>query len=216
MKRYCGFIFDLDGTLADTSAGIMRSVVHTLNTLQIPLPSQKILRTFIGPPIYESFQIHCGMSPVSALKATDIFREHYGNEHLFDAEVYSEIPDLLDFLHNHKLQAMVATNKRTDHATALLQYLELAKYFKIICGSDAACRLKKADVIRNAYHASATAPERCVMIGDTKSDADGALANNIDFIGVTYGFGFSPSGVYPDFTVCHSPKELLSKIKAVL
>lgn len=214
MKKYSGFIFDLDGTLVDTSAGIMRSVVYTLNTLQISLPSQEILRTFIGPPIYESFQIHCGMSPTAALEATEIFRETYGSEHLFEAEVYPGIADLLAYLYSHKLQTMVATNKRTDQAVALLQHLGLEKYFKVICGSDVACRLKKADVIRNTYQLAAIAPERCIMIGDTESDADGAGINGIDFVGVTYGFGFSLLEKEDKFPVCHSPNEVLARIKS--
>ena len=53
--RYRLFIFDLDGTLVDTSPGIMRTVRHVEETMGIPPISDSDLRKFIGPPLEDSF-----------------------------------------------------------------------------------------------------------------------------------------------------------------
>ena len=39
--------------------------------------------------------------------------------------------------------------------------------------------------------------QKAVMIGDSQYDYDGATEAGIDFIGVTYGFGFDTSHNYP-------------------
>ena len=42
--------FDLDGTLVDSSKGITESFQHTFDTLKVPQPDLKTIRSFMGPP----------------------------------------------------------------------------------------------------------------------------------------------------------------------
>ena len=53
-KKY--ILFDLDGTLTDSSEGITKCVQHALNRLGIKENDQAMLRRFIGPPLDESFE----------------------------------------------------------------------------------------------------------------------------------------------------------------
>ena len=48
-------LFDLDGTLTDSGEGIMKSAVYALAHYGIDAPSEAELRTFVGPPLTESF-----------------------------------------------------------------------------------------------------------------------------------------------------------------
>jgi len=43
-------LFDLDGTLTDPRAGMVRCMRHALDTLGSPCPSDDVLASFIGPP----------------------------------------------------------------------------------------------------------------------------------------------------------------------
>ncbi len=56
MKDCKAVIFDLDGTLLDTSEGIFRSVDYVIEKLQLPAIGTDIKRTFIGPPMQKSFE----------------------------------------------------------------------------------------------------------------------------------------------------------------
>lgn len=48
------------------------------------------------------------------------------------------------------------------------------------------------------------------MIGDSENDFIGANEAGIDFIGVTYGFGYSTKNAnHSNFLLISSPKELL-------
>lgn len=55
-------LFDLDGTLLNTSEGIACSVLHTLSVMQLPSISSDEVSTFIGPPIQESLKRHFRLS----------------------------------------------------------------------------------------------------------------------------------------------------------
>ena len=48
-KKY--ILFDLDGTITDSSEGITKSVQHALKKLGIEENDQAMLRRFIGPPL---------------------------------------------------------------------------------------------------------------------------------------------------------------------
>lgn len=60
--KYRLAIFDLDGTLLDTTEGIVKSVVHTIRYFNLPLLPQEVLLSFIGPPIQDSFAKFYGLS----------------------------------------------------------------------------------------------------------------------------------------------------------
>jgi len=65
-------------------------------------------------------------------------------------------------------------------------------YFDVVCGGTLDDSIsKKEDIVRQAlYQLSNPAPDKAVMVGDTQYDLIGAEQNGIDFIGVTYGYGF--------------------------
>ena len=61
MKKWNTIIFDLDGTLFDTSEGIACSIQYTLKQLKLSIPQPYTIADFIGPPIQQSFQTLVGL-----------------------------------------------------------------------------------------------------------------------------------------------------------
>ena len=55
-------IFDLDGTLLDTSKGIIESIKHTIHVMDLSALTEDELKSFIGPPLKKSFMNICGCS----------------------------------------------------------------------------------------------------------------------------------------------------------
>ena len=183
-------IFDLDGTLADTSPGIIESVQHTVQTMGLPALSEAQLRAFIGPPLRHSFAEQCGCTPQEAQQAVTVFRAHYQDGAVFHAALYPGIAELCAELKASGFRMAVATNKPDRFASALVRRFGLDGLLDPVCGADEEGRLKKADLIRMCMNGMQASCEETVLIGDTENDAEGAEQAGVQFLAVTYGFGF--------------------------
>ncbi|MEY5004673.1 MAG: hypothetical protein RLZZ594_703, partial [Actinomycetota bacterium] len=53
---YTTILWDLDGTIIDSSPGIYASFIHTFETVGLPVPSIAQMREFIGPPLRDTFE----------------------------------------------------------------------------------------------------------------------------------------------------------------
>lgn len=191
MNKYDLVIFDLDGTILDTSEGIISSIKHTIDIMGLEKLSDEVIASFIGPPVQDSFARKCGLSGDALQKTVTVFRDYYKTSALFKASPYKGIYEVFQTLSDRKIQSAAATYKREDYAKALLEHFEFNKYTHNIHGGDAENKLRKNDIIDLCISDSKINDKsRIVMIGDTVHDAAGAEQAGIDFIGVTFGFGF--------------------------
>lgn len=183
--------FDLDGTLLDTSAGILASVKYTIQKFGLKPLEEDCLRNFIGPPIQRSFAKYYGLEGEALKEAAAVFRDRYKGEDLLRAVPYEGIYDVLEALCLNGIKPVIATYKRQDYASVLLRHFEFHKYTDIMCGSDFEGNLQKKDILENALRSAGISDYgEAVMVGDTDNDAVGADNIGAAFIGVTYGFGF--------------------------
>jgi phosphoglycolate phosphatase len=190
-SKECLIIFDLDGTILDTSEGILSSAKFAINTMGYKMPDEEDLKAFIGPPIQDSFAHTFNISGNRLKYMTEIFRNRYKSEDLLKAVPYNGIIDVFDNLKKSNFKIAIATYKRQDYAELIMKYFGFTNYTNIVCGSDFEGKLKKRDIINIALKKSCiTENAKVVMIGDTIHDAEGAEQVGINFIGVTYGFGF--------------------------
>ncbi len=191
---YEAVFFDLDGTLLDTSKGVFRALDHISARYRLPALSEEEKRSFIGPPIQESYKKHFSLSSERAMELANEWRNAYKQLYLLDAVPYDGIYDLLRWCRARGIKTGVATNKREDYTRMLLEHFSFTELFDHIAGSDFAGRLTKADLIRACMARTGVAePAGCVMVGDTDSDRNAAAQAGVGFIGVTYGFGFKRS-----------------------
>ena len=192
MKRIKYALFDLDGTLIDTKEGIIAAVVYTINKFGKDIPKQSVLEGMIGPPIQESFQRLYNLSDSEAIIMANEFREIYKKEDvLFKATPYSGIYELLQMISEAGIIIGIATYKREDYAVRLLKEKGFDKYTKYIYGADYEGKLKKQDIIKRCLlDMGCMNMLQAVYIGYTESDGLSASSIGMDFIAVTYGFGF--------------------------
>lgn len=186
---YRGIIFDLDGTLLDTSEGVLSSVRHTIKTMGYRELPEETLLTFIGPPVKRSLMEHYGLDDAEADRATAVFRDQYKNMDLLKARPYDGILPLLERLKSQGFLIGVATLKREDYALTILEHFGIAEHCDLICGSDFASKMQKVDVLHKCLDGLNLSPKEALLIGDTASDAGGAKAAGTDFMAVTFGFG---------------------------
>lgn len=184
-------IFDLDGTLINTSEGIRNSVKFAeLKMGLTPLSDEQEYLKFIGPPPHETYQKLYGITAEQSLKATDFHREYGGEKGIYESELYENITEFLSQLKQKRFLMGVATYKRHDLAISIIEHFKLTQYFNSVCGLDNKNNLKKSEIIQKCVNELNVKNNDCVYIGDSEYDAIAAQNLGIDFIGLTYGFGF--------------------------
>lgn len=188
---YKAVLFDLDGTLLDTSEGIKKSVSYTVEEMGLPqIPADKI-SSFIGPPIYNSLKEWFNLSEEEARHGTEIFRNAYKDKYMFEAEVYDGVFEILDYLKQNDIKVGIATYKREDYAIKILEHFGVAEYCDAIVGSDFGNKLTKTDIVESCFKQMNIKKSEAVLVGDTIHDAIGAQNFKINFVAAKYGFGFA-------------------------
>ena len=194
MYKY--LLFDLDGTLFDTSCGVLRSVQYALGKMGLPVPEVEALRCFIGPPLTEIFAEYCGFSREEAKHATAIYRERYSVYGVKEADPYAGIPELLAELEAAGVTMAVATGKPAPYSPTILENNGLLRYFKTVSTPEMDGRhSSKRELITIALEAMGVTPAeygQVAMIGDRYFDIVGAHEVGVTAIGVNYGF--APAG----------------------
>lgn len=191
MKKYDAILFDLDGTLTDSSPGIMNSIVYALKKYNISVENTDDLRKFLGPPLHESFRDFYGFDDEKSMEAVGFYREYFSTKGLLENEVYSGIREMLEDLKENGKRLILATSKPQPFTDRIMEHFDLAKYFEFIAGSNMdGTRSKKAEVIAYALESCGImGKSNVVMVGDREHDIIGAKTVGIDSVGVEYGYG---------------------------
>lgn len=184
-------LFDLDGTLVDTSEGILESIRLAVEELGIDNINAEDMIRFIGPPLKTAFIEFCGMSSEQAEEVSKVFRKYYNEKGKFACALYPQMRETLSELKQCGYTLVVATSKPTVFAMDILKYLKIEHFFDEIVGSNMDnTRSAKHEVIQyilDKYNVRNL--DQVVMIGDKSQDLIGAEKCRIHGIGVTYGFG---------------------------
>lgn len=181
-------LFDLDGTLTDSGEGIINCAILALEHFGLPIPEREEMRSFVGPPLHESFIRH-GVPADKTDEAIRVYRSRYVPIGAYENTPYPGIRELLEELKAKGHTLYVATSKPEEMSVKILEHFDLAKYFDRICGASLdTSRSSKEDVIAYLLSLSGRA-ESIVMVGDTKFDILGAKAHGIPAIGVSWGYG---------------------------
>ena len=208
-----GILFDLDGTLVDTSRDITANLNRSFQALNYPrLPHETILSHVGNGAHYlveKCLQIHQPDIKVDDQLVTTIwegFREFYRHHIIDEAQPY---PGVVEFLKKEHRPMGVISNKPEEFVVAVLEALGLHEYFKFLWGRDT-LPVSKPDpeVIRYGIHELAfDDPGQVCMVGDNPVDIIAAKGAGAISVGVTYGFSEAkllqketPDFVFDSFT----------------
>ena len=210
MSSLSAIFFDLDGTLVDSSIGIHNGFTYTFEQLGVPSPDAKTIRGFMGPPLETSFASCLPVDQVE--RAIQLYRSYYKEKGVYEAQLFPQIKNLLTEL-AQQYPLYITTTKNTPTAIDMTSNFEINQFFDGIYGSSPQA-LHKADVIRQAITTHDLAPEKVVIVGDTKFDMIGAQETGIKKLAVTWGFGDETELMtyHPDW-IAHHPIDILQHLQ---
>ena len=187
--KYDYYVFDFDGTLADTGEGIRRSVAYSLEKLGRPPLDRAKLDRFIGPPLHDSFMEWCGMTMEEATHAIGVYRERYLEIGLYEAELYPGIAQLLRALRQRGAYVAVASAKPEIMVRRLAKYFGLDRCLNNIAGVSLDDRhgADKQDLLLRALPEGADLSRVC-MVGDRSFDVLAGKALGATAVGADYGY----------------------------
>ena len=182
-------LFDLDGTLTDSTEGIVRCLEYALERMGFDIPEDT--NKFLGPPLYRSFAEFCGMNEELVNEAVRIFRERYSTVGLFENRVYEGVPEMLKRLRDGGKRIMVATSKPEVYAVRIFDRFGLSQFFEIVGGANInGTRNDKDEVIEYVLEKAGISDRSSVlMIGDRRQDVIGAHKTGLKCMGILWGFG---------------------------
>lgn len=191
MKKKQVLLFDLDGTLSDSSEGITKAVQVALRHFGIEEPDREPLKRFIGPPLTMAFQHYYHFNDADTKTAIQQYRKYYNTKGIFENVLYDGMKELLSELHQKGYTLIVASSKPECYVETITKYFGVDGLFDFLAGSELdGRRTDKQEVIRYALQkACVTDLSQALMIGDRHFDVTGAHQVGISAVGVCYGFG---------------------------
>lgn len=201
-------IFDMDGTLADTSLGILNSHRYAHKMMGKDNPTDADLEGVIGGPLLQTYKTRFGFTDVSAKRAVEFYRNYYQSHGIYEAVCYPDIPCLLNSLKSNGFQLAVATLKPEKFVKIMLANMGIIDCFSAIYGMDDNDERTKAQLVQMCTDSLGISKRETVLIGDSIYDMQGADKCGVSFIAVTYGFGFTVENVPKGVIFCNSPKEI--------
>ena len=185
-------LFDLDGTLVDSTPGIAASVRAAAAELGLPDPTPAQLRDMVGPPLQDGFATVFGLAGADVDRAVAAYRAHYAAGALLDVAVYDGVPELLRALRDGGATLAVATSKPQTFAVRVLGHVGLLRAFASVHGATLDGAVRHKDQVVAAALAAHPGGRDPVLVGDRSHDVLGAAAHGLPCIGA--GWGPAPDG----------------------
>lgn len=205
-------IFDMDGTIADTSPGIINSVKYTQKKLQLPEITFEQMLSHVGPPMEESYARNFGLSGEMLKKAVAYHREYSILRGYKEIAIYNGIPELLAMLKKRGFYIAIATLKAQTTAEKILKEFKLDMLFDLVIGTNLECPMSKSQIVNLCINKFSCKKTETILIGDSGYDAVAAAEVGIDFIAVLYGFGFkneSDAEKFKHVHICNNVQQLI-------
>jgi len=180
-------LFDLDGTLVDSSPGIYASIRVAAAELGLPEPTAGQLRDMVGPPLQDGFALVLGVPVGDVPRAVAAYRTHYAAGALLDVTVFEGIPELLTALREDGTTLAVATSKPEPFALRVLEHTALLPFFASVHGATLDGAVRHKDQVVAAALAAHPGGRDPILVGDREHDVLGAAAHGLKCIGAGWG-----------------------------
>jgi len=187
-KRKKVIIFDMDGTLVDSSITIVNAINYVRKKLNLPsLEKELILKKVNDPQLNPALFFYETES--FNQEQEQWFSEYYSNHHEKELKLYSGIKELLTGLQKRNYLLAVATNAYRVSTLESLTHLNVVNCFSSIsCYDDVGAAKPAPDMLEKILKETSSKALEAIFIGDSERDLLAAQALNMNYIMVNWGF----------------------------
>ena len=179
------FLFDFDGTVADSIPGIMATLKKTREVMGVPYDLD-YAKSLIGTPLVKMGVNLCGED--RAAEFVDTYRMSYLDWGAEMIRYFDGMEDLLKDLNKAGLTCAVVTSKRRDSLDKNLDFLKGHDLFDLLVTKESTDFFKHHPApVEYALTGLNAEAKQSVMIGDTHYDIECAQGAGVRTIGVTWG-----------------------------
>lgn len=205
--KYELVIFDLDGTVMDSSRALINTCHEVQRKMDLPPLDEKILVKCIGRNIVESIRENYGADESVAMEFARNFFDCYP-KHIDDVDLFKGIVDVVKTIGDDAIVA-IATNNSRNGTENLLKVFGIRDLFDHVRGVIDSNGPTKAEMITDLMRTTGVSQDKSVMIGDSVSDYKSAMISGIPFIGAAYGYTPREIEQLPSVGNAYSPDEIL-------
>jgi phosphoglycolate phosphatase len=176
-------LFDLDGTLIDSTEAILESFHRSFDIFDLPHPQDKSITSLIGHPLdvmYRSLGVDEDM-------VTDIvaaYKAHYREISTAKTQLLPFAKEAVELAGTHAVLGIVTT-KTARYSKVLMEHFDLMRYFDVLIGREDVQNPKPhPEPILKAIDFLNVSKDTCWMIGDTRMDLICAKDAGVQSVGV--------------------------------
>ncbi len=180
-------IFDLDGTLVNTSKDITASINHIRDECYglPPLDSETIVKLMNTPGLNLAYEFY-GVE-IYEEHAKAMFEEHYAKQCLQNAKLFDGVEEVLKRLKSEEIKLFVATNAPTKTSRIILKNNDIEHLFEDVVGADRVVNPKPHPEMLQMI-VGERKKDLCWMVGDSMKDMIAAKGAGVH--GILAGWGF--------------------------
>ncbi len=181
-----GVVFDLDGTLIDSTEAIVGSMFHMFDELNLDRPQRESIIDSIGVVLEKQIATMTDYDPIECAR---VYRAHYGATASEQTIALPGAHDALQALADAGFALGFATSKRRSYSETILAHLGLLDFFTARVGPDDVTNHKPhPEPIELAASQLGIAPARMLYVGDLPIDHQAATAAGAACVCVTTGY----------------------------
>ena len=212
MSADFSIIFDLDGTLVDSSLGILGSLAEAFKSAKVK-PIHPLDSSLIGPPLRETITyLAPGLTRPKVDQIISAFKCHYDHIGYRETKPFAGVCAALYLLKSQGVEMHIATNKRTVPTRLILAYLGWSGLFNSVYSSDSIQSISptKAELLSSQLMCEGLSSDCTYYIGDRLDDWYSASANGVRFVWAQWGYSSSYLEFSDNSLILHSPDLLQS------